>query len=89
MGRALRASPDHRVRGTRLPLGERAKMLRKAMGVTERHLAVGTLLSEAPPGRCRSLLPLGSRVCAGFSARLFFTARHEVMLQLMRLATQC
>ena len=53
------------------------------------HLVAGTLLSGAPLGRCRSLLPLWGRVCAGLSARPFFAARHEVMLQLMRLATQC
>ena len=29
----------------------------------------------------------GGRVCAGLSARPFFAARHEVRLQLMRLAT--
>ena len=87
--RALLASPDHRLRGTRLPLGERAQILRKAVGLAERHLAVGTLLSGAPLRRCRSLLPLGGRVCAGLSARPFFAARHEVMLQLMRLATHC
>ena len=86
VGRALPASPDHRLRGTRLPLGERAQVLRKAVGLAECHLAAGTLLSEAPLGRCRSL-PLGSRVCAGLLARPFFAARHEVMLQLMRLAT--
>ena len=87
--RALPASPDHRRRGTRLPLGERAPILRKAVGLAERHLAVGTLLSGAPLGRYCSLLPLGGRVCAGLSARPYFAARHEVMLQLMRLATHC
>ena len=30
VGRALRPPPDHRLRGTRLPLGERAQILRKA-----------------------------------------------------------
>ena len=89
VGRALPASPDHRLRGTRLPLGERAQILRKAMGLAERHLEAGTLLSGAPLGRCRSLLPLGGRVCAGLSARPYFAARPEVMLQLMRLATHC
>ena len=69
VGRALPASPDHRVRGTRLPLGERAQVLRKAVGLAERHLAAGVLLSGAPLGRCRSLLPLGGGVCAGLSAR--------------------
>ena len=89
VGRALSASPDHRLRGTRLPLGEWAQILRKAVGLAERHLAAGALLSGAPLGRCRSLLPLGGRVCAGLSARLYFAARHEVMLQLMRLAAHC
>ena len=83
VGRALPASLDHRLRGTRLPLGGRAQVLRKAVGVTERHLVAGTLLGGAPLGRCRSLLPLGGPVCAGLSAR------HEVTLQLMRLATHC
>ena len=89
MGRALPASPDDRLRGTRLPLGARAQILRKAMGLAERHLAAGALLSGGPLGRCRSLLPLGGRVCAGLSARPYFPARHEVMLQLMRLAAHC
>ena len=89
VGRALPASPDHRLRGTRLPLGERARVLRKAARLVERHLVAGTLPCGAPLGRCRSLLPLGGRVCAGLSACPFFAARHEVMLQLMRLATYC
>ena len=46
-------------------------------------------LVGAVPGRCRSLLPLGGRVCAGLLARPYFAARHEVMLHLMRLATHC
>ena len=83
---AFLGSPDHRLRGTRLPLGERAQVLRKGVGLAERHLVAGTLVSRAPLGRCRSLLPLGGRVCVGLSARPFFVARQEVMLQLMRLA---
>ena len=89
VGRALPATPNQRLRGMRLPLEERAQILRKAVGLAERHLAAGTLLSGAPLGRCRSLLPLGGRVCAGFSARPYFAARREVMLQLMRLAAHC
>ena len=89
VGWALPASPDHWLRGTRLPLGDWAQIVRKAVGLAERHLAAGTLLSWAPLGRCRLLLPLGGRVCAGLSARPFFAARHEVMLQLIRLATHC
>ena len=63
MGRALAARPDHRLRGTRLPLGERAQVLRKAAGLVERHLVPGTLLCGAPLGCCRSLLPPGA-ACA-------------------------
>ena len=87
--RALPASPDHGLRGTRLPLGEGAQIPRKAVGLAERHLAAGAMLSGAPLGRCRSLLPLGGRVCAGLSARPYFAARREVILQLMRLAAHC
>ena len=65
--------------------GERTQILRKAAGVVERHMVAGTLLCGAPLGQCRSLLPLGGRL----SACPFFAARHEVMLQLMRLATHC
>ena len=89
VGRALPASPDDRLRGTRLPLGDRAQVLRKAAGLVERHLVAGTLLCGAPLGRCRSLLHLGGRVCARLSAHPFFAARHEVMVQLMHLATAC
>ena len=78
VGQVLPASPDHRLRGTRLPLGEGAQVLRKAVGLAERHLAAGALLGGA-----------GRGVCAGLSARPFFAARHEVMLQLMRLAAHC
>ena len=89
VGRALPASPDHRLRGTRPPLGERAQVPRKAVGLAERHLAAGAMLGGAPLGRCRSLLPLGGRMCAGLSACPYFVARREVMLQLMRLAAHC
>ena len=87
VGRALPSFPDHQLRRMRLLLGERPQVLRKAVGLTERHLAAETLLSGAPLGRCRSLLPLGGPVCAKLSVRPFFAARHEVMLQLIRLAT--
>ena len=75
VGRAHPASPDHRLRGTGLPLGERAQVLRKAVGLVERHLVARTLLGGAPLGCCRSLPPLGGRVCAGLSARPFFATR--------------
>ena len=86
MGQALLASSDHWLGGMRLPLGQRAKMLRNAMGLGEPHLAAGTLLPGAPLGRCCALLPLGGCVCARLLACSYFAARHEVMLQLMCLA---
>ena len=69
VGRALPASPYNRLRGTRLPPGEGTQVLRKAVGLVERHLVAGTLLCGAPVGWCRSLLPFGGRMCAGVSAR--------------------
>ena len=89
VGRALLASPYCHLRGTRLLLGERAQVLRKAAGLVERHLVAGTLLCGAPLGTVSLPPTLGGRVCAGLSARPFFAARHEVMLQLMRVATHC
>ena len=53
VGRVLPAPPDHRLRGTRLPLGEWAQVLRKAARLTQRHLMAGILLCRAPLGRCR------------------------------------
>ena len=75
VGRALLASPDHHLRGTRLPLKNRAGRLQAARLVT-RHLVAGRLLGGAPSGQCGSVL-----------ARLFFAARHKMMLQLMRLVS--
>ena len=72
VGRALLGSPDHR--GTRLPLGERPQVLRKAAGLMQRHLVLCTLMCGAPLGRCPSLLPLGGRMCTGLLSCLFFTA---------------
>ena len=87
--RALLASSEHQLRGTRLQVGERAQVLRKAVGLAERHLAAGALLGGVPQGLCRSLLPLGECVCAGLLARPYFAACQEVMLQLVRLPAQC
>ena len=89
MGRALPVAPDHKLRGARLPLGERAQVLRKAVGLAGRNLAAGNLLRGQPVGRCRPLLPLGGRMCAGLSARPYFAARHEVLQLLLRLADHC
>ena len=70
VGRALRASPDHRLRGTRLPLGERAQVLRKVLGLAESHLAAGSakrgpagaLPLAPPPGELRLRGTLGPAV---------------------------
>ena len=71
-GRALLASPDHRMRGTRLLLGERAQILRKAAGLVERHLVAGTLLCSPPLGAVSLSPPLGRpRVCWPVGPPLF------------------
>ena len=89
MRRKLPASPHHRFGGTHLPLRERSHFLHKAAPLLERHLVASTLLGKASMGQWHSLLLLGGCMCAALLARLFFAARHEVMLQLMRLATHC
>ena len=86
MGRALPASVDHRLRGTRLQLGKQDQVLRKAVSPAEGRLAAGTLLRGVPVGRCCSLISLCSRISARPSGRPYFAACQEVMLQLMRVA---
>ena len=67
LGRALLASP-HQLRGMRLPLGERAQVLRQASRLLQRHMAAGRLLQGAPIDRCRALVLLGGRLCARLRA---------------------
>ena len=84
--RTLPAFPHHKLRRTRLPLGERAQVLCCAAQLAHRHMAAGRLLQRAPTSQCRSLLPLGGRLCQGLQARPFFAAREEMALQLLHLA---
>ena len=86
LGQALPVSLHHQLRGTRLPLGERAQVLRQALRLLQCHMAVGRLLHGTPSDRCRALIPLGGRLCAGLRARLFFAARADMVLQLQGLA---
>ena len=44
------------------------------------------LPAGAPSDRCRGLVPLGGRLCAGMRARPFFAARADMALQLQGLA---
>ena len=69
VGRALPASPDHRLRGMRLPLGERAQDLRKAAGLVEHHLVAGTLLCGAPLGGAAPFSPLGAACSSRLTTR--------------------
>ena len=82
LGRALPASPHQQLRGMRVPLGERAQVLRHAARLLQRHMAAGRFLQGAPSDRCRVLIPLGGRLCAGLRARPFFAARVDMALQL-------
>ena len=73
VGRALPASPDHRLRGTRLPLGERAQVLRKAVGCgtppgggcTVERSPAWTLSLAPPPGGARVRGALSASVLRG------------------------
>ena len=86
LGRALPVSLHHQLRGTRLQLGERAQVLRQALQLLQCHMAAGRLLHGTPSDRCRALIPLGGRLCAGLRARLFIAARADMVLQLQGLA---
>ena len=46
----------------------------------------GRFLQGAPSDRCRALVLLGGRLCAGLRARPFFTARAVMALRLQGLA---
>ena len=63
LGKALPASPHPRVWGTQLPLQEHAHVLRQAMQLVRRHLAVGQLLRGLPLENCCALILLGGRGC--------------------------
>ena len=54
VGRVLPASPHHQLRGTRVPLGERAQVLRHGVRLVRRHLAAGQLPQGAPSDRTHS-----------------------------------
>ena len=81
LGRALPASSHHQLRGMRLPLGERAQVLRQALRLLQRHMAAGRLLQGDPSDR-RALILLGGCLCTGLRARPFFAARVDMVLQL-------
>ena len=89
IGRALPASLHHQLRGTCLPLGERAQVLRRATQLVQRHIAAGQLLQGTPTDQCCSLLPLGGHLCQGLRARPYFRAQKEMALQLPDLAVHC
>ena len=86
LGWALPASPHHQLRGMRVPLGERAQVLRHAARLLQRHMATGRFLQGAPSYRCRAIVPLGGRLCAGARARPFFAAKADMILQFQGLA---
>ena len=56
MGRVLPVSPHHKLRGTCLPLGERARVLPQVARLVHRHMVAGQLLRGVPTDRSRSLL---------------------------------
>ena len=86
LGRALPSSPHHKLRGTRLPLGERAYESWQASRLLQRTMAAGRLLQGAQSNRRRALIPLGGRVCARLWVRPYFATRGDMVLQVQGLA---
>ena len=67
--------PQHQLQGMRLPLGERAQVLRQAALLLQCHMAGRRILQGAPSGGRRALVPLWGRLCAGLRVRPLFAAK--------------
>ena len=61
---------------------ERARVLRTALAVLQRHVTAGTLVKGAMTTKARSLVPLGAGTLPGLTARPYFTRRQAMREQL-------
>ena len=77
--RAMPASPGSELQSIVLSLHERARVLRTAISVLRRHMVTGTLVQGTMTLKARSLVPLGVGPLAGFTARLYFTRRRDML----------
>ena len=65
-----------------LSLHERARVLRTALSILQRHMATGAVVQGTMTLKGRSLVPLGAGPPAGLTARPYFTRRHDMQQQL-------
>ena len=72
-----------------LSLHERARVLRTALSILQRHVATGALVQGTMMLKARSLVPFGAGPLARLTARPYFTRRHDMQQQLQALATYC
>ena len=88
-GRALPAAPQARLRGTHLPLQERARVLRLAMAKMQALATSGRLHPAQGTARSPVIIPIGGPALVGLTRRPFFACRHAMVGHLARLATYC
>ena len=88
-GRSMPALPGAELQAIALSLHERARLLRTALSVLNKHVATGALVQGTMTLKARSLVPLGADPLAGLTARPYFTRRNAMMCQLQALASCC
>ena len=81
--------PQAAFRGTALPLQERARVLRLALGTLEKLVKTGSLHPAREGTRSASLVPLGGALLCGLSRRPYFACREEMCHHVHELAIYC
>ena len=81
LGRAMPASRGAELHSIVLSLHERARLLRTALLVLQRHVASGTLVQGTMTLKARSLVPLAAGPLAGLTAGPYFTRRQDMRVQ--------
>ena len=78
-GSAMPAAPSAELESIVLSLHEKARVLRTALAVLQKHLRSGTLVPGSMTLKARSLVPLGAGPLAGLTSRLYFTRRSDML----------
>ena len=68
-----------------LPVSERARLLRAALAILDRHKRIGRVCPGAMIARSMSLVPLGGAVMVGLNVRPYFAARMAMREHLLAL----
>ena len=88
-GRILVASPQALYRATALPLPERARVLKLALTILQRHLVSRHVFQGGVLTKWAVLVPLGGPLVVGLSARPYFTRQTEMIHLLHHLRRYC